>query len=348
MAQAYARLLQQAGLPASVAPSSAVQPEESDYIVLFNLDQPFESYCVAQKCLAKSVPFAIYTLHHKREWTERFLKHGTSGLQRFAALALGGSALRYETVVGGVRQLRHSSLSQALSLRTAGQMMRFLLSNADAVVVSCQAEAACIESDLKIQLRKVVAIPHLWSAINALPDSDGGGDYATDILCAGRVEPRKNQLGLARFVKSSTDRSVLFIGKKNTRHAAYISEFEEVVSSCSRITWLDHVAKEDLRCYLASCRMYINVSWFEVFSLVDLLALREGARSVFSKGSYLFDELGASGGDRGVSFMAPSDLSELCILLDASSARVSPPLPLPLSISPDPQRLVRDWLDVIG
>ncbi|MHB1701294.1 MAG: glycosyltransferase [Acidobacteriaceae bacterium] len=348
LAQAYARLLQQAGFPASVAASNSVQPQESDYLVLFNLDQPFEAYCIAQKCVKKRVPFAIYTLHHKREWTEKFLKNGTSGPQRMVALALGGSAIHYETVVGLLRRLRHSSPSQILSLRSAGQMMNYLLSRADAVVVSCQAEAACIESDLKAKLRRVAVIPHCWQAVDAPANASSATGYATDILCAGRVEPRKNQLSLARYIQSSTDRSLLFIGKKNTRHAAYISEFEEVVSSCPRITWLDHVTKEDLRRYLVACRTYINVSWFEVFSLVDLIALSAGGRCIFSKGSYLFDELGASSDDSDISFVDPSNLSELSSLLASSPKRGDACVSLPHSLWPDPRLLVREWMDIIG
>lgn len=328
-------------------PSNVVRPEDSDYLVLFNLDQPFESYCIAQSCVEKRVPFAIYTLHHKREWTEKFLNRGTSGAQKWVARALGGNALRYESVASFLRNLKHPSVGQILRTRTANHMQRYLVSKADTVVTSCSAEARCIEDDTSVSLGRIAVIPHFWNATEGPVGYSGSAAYATDLLCAGRIEPRKNQLALARFVQSSTDRSLLFIGKKNASHPAYIAELERTIASCPRISWLDHVSKEALYGYLASCGTYINVSWFEVFSLVDLIALKSGARCIFSKGSYLFDELGPSAAS-GLSFVDPSDLSGLLALLDTAAERSLSPIALPASVSPDPQLLIREWSRVLG
>ena len=348
LAHTYVSMLKDAGIEATITPSDQVVPEQLSYVVLFNLDQPFEAYCVAQQCVQAGLPYGIYTLHHKRYWTDLFLRYGTRGKQRLIAQLMGGSSSNYETIVGGLRQLRGASIGQLLQMRSAATMQKYLLEHAASVLVSCEAEAACIEKDFALKLKHVTVIQHYFSkaSLASVPSVNDGDPI--DLLCAGRIEPRKNQLSLAKYIAESSDRSMVFVGKKNLRHGAYLEEFDRVVAACPRLRWVDHVSKETLHAYLRSCNLYINVSWFEVFSLIDLIALQNNCRCVLSRGSYLFDAYHGEDEKGVLSFIAPSKLSDLQELLSVNASKPANPRPLPEAVIPDAEYLVGQWKSVFG
>ena len=348
LAHAYAQLLRQANIPTNVDYSHLVRPSECSYIVLFNLDQPSEAYQVARECVRCKTPYAIYPLHHKREWTESFLRFGVEGMQGVAARFVGYSASHYETVIGYIRRLVTSRGREMLSLRRCSRMQHFILRNADNIAVSCAAEASHIESDLGVELRKVSVVPHYWTSGSNQSMTAASANLDTDILCAGRIEPRKNQLQLARLIQSNGSRRILFVGKKNLRHAAYVAAFDKTVSACERIQWLDQVSREALYSHIAGCKLYINVSWFEVFSLIDLVAIQMRKRCILSKGSYLCDELSSEPNSELLSFVSPRDLSEVKRLLNRDTHVIHGIAPVTDAISPSPEVIVTRWKTIFG
>lgn len=332
LARGYARLATEAGADARIVPFDKLDPADFGLVVSFNLDQPLEAYLMARRCKQMGVRFAIYTLHHKLIWVEKFLRQGTMGRQRQAIQLVGANASRYETLLGVARQVGSMSLGNLAKARSADRMQRYILENAWAVVVACPGEARTIEQDFEVKLERARVIPHYFAADTSRIEAAQG----IDLVNAGRIEPRKNQLALALAVEAVPDRSILFVGKKNPKHTEYLAAFDEVVARCERVRWVDHVSLETLKSYLRGCRTYIAASWFEVFSLVDLMAMSYGCHCVFSQGSYLYDELGSA----GAAFADPSDLSNLAQLLEVADQRS---VTLPDTLHVDGEQIGKLW-----
>jgi len=99
------------------------------------------------------------------------------------------------------------------------------------------------------------------------------------------------------------------VGKKNMNHGRYVRNFEKAVAANANMEWRDQVTLVTLQHLISTARAYINLSWFEVFSLIDLMALTSGTPSVLSTGSYLYDEINSRGAFEGVEFVNPADIA---------------------------------------
>jgi len=281
---------------------------EFDLIVLFNIDMPFENYLVARDCVRKKIPYVIYTLHPKAGHVEEFLRHGTIGAQQLAARASGYSLVNYETIACVVRLVRSEHRGKLLSYRSAAYSARYVLQNAARVLVSCEDEAEYIRRDISTNAY-FETLPHLLDEtgiVNSVERSPR--TVESYVLCAGRIEPRKNQLAVVEIAKSYPRLRFLFLGKKNMNHSHYIRTFERAIDAADNMEWRDQVPLLDLQRIIGTACAYINLSWFEVFSLIDLMALTSRTPSVLSTGSYLYDQTRSNGPITGVEFTDPNDI----------------------------------------
>ena len=294
LAKSFSKIVEEfEGFFVSTVSYGAFDAENADIAVLFNIDQPFDNYLVARACLRNHVPYLIYTLHHKTDAVARFLRHGTHGTQWLVARFARSSPFAYETIMGAVRSMTGSRIGRLLQYVGMKQAARYVLKNADCVLVSCEAEAHFLAEDFGVSDAPIAIVPHFFPSRPILTDEVEREQTPIPgrpfILCAGRIEPRKNQLSVAKLASLHPEFFFLFIGKKNSRHPSYIRKFDEVLNTTDNLEWRDHVSYHDLFQIIRNCTIYINMSWFEVFSLIDLMALAEGKKCILSTGSYLGD-----------------------------------------------------------
>lgn len=269
----------------TVVTFAELEPRLFSCVVLFNLDDPFPNYLAARKCRAANVPFVIYALHHKKGAIESFLRRGSRGLQRCLAILAGGDALNYEMLAGMLRTILDGRAGQLWRYRSSRRMTRYLLAHAACTLVSCSEEKDFIAADFGVAHFAHAVVPHQLPAVTA------GYAPAPDhfILCAGRIEPRKNQLRLAALVAQHPEVRIVFVGKKNEKHTGYIQAFDQFCRQHPNLTWRQQVSLPDLLDLIRTARIYVNMSWFEVFSLIDLMALQIGTPALLSTGGYLAD-----------------------------------------------------------
>jgi len=258
------------------------------------------------------VPYLIYTLHHKARAVESFLRKGSFGLQRLVSGLAGFDYLRYETLMGSLRAVRAGRVGQLASYRPVGHMARFILAHAANVIVSCPSEAKTIQDDFGPVAFRHAVIPHRLPEISAVAAPPPAAPF---VLCAGRIEPRKNQLVLAELAARHPAMPVVFVGKKNAKHTRYLKKFDEICQAHANISWREQVTLPELLALIRSARIYVNVSWFEVFSLIDLMALLLNAPAILSIGSYLA-ELAGDEGVSGAEFADPADTAGIDHLLE--------------------------------
>ncbi len=154
------------------------------------------------------IPYVIYTLHPKAGHVEDFLRHGTIGAQQLAARAAGYSLVSYETIACVVRLVRSEQRRKLLSYRTAAYSARYVLQNAARVLVSCQDEAEYIRRDFATDAR-FETLPHLVDETGLISSAERSARTVESyVLCAGRIEPRKNQMAVVEVAKSCPQTSV--------------------------------------------------------------------------------------------------------------------------------------------
>ena len=308
LARKFVAALATTGVIAITASHADIPWQTVDACVLFNLDQPLEAYLVALECRKRNVAFFIYTLHHKGVFVEQYLRSGTRGIQRLIARVARWKPQRYETFMSLIRIARSGDLQAALNFRPMSVCARFLLAQARQRLVSCDEEVGFIEEDFGVTLLSWHVVPHVFAA-DAEISHDCSGRLqrkSSSVVCAGRIEPRKNQLEIIALAKDMPWMTFIFVGKKNLNHRAYSRAFTEAIKNGENLEWRDHVSGDELRNILSDSSVYCNASWFEVFSLIDLTALSLGCRCILSTGSYLGDFLTAKGLAGHVVFASPN------------------------------------------
>lgn len=101
------------------------------------------------------------------------------------------------------------------------------------------------------------------------------------VLCVGRIEPRKNQLGLLQALRGTGMRVVL-IGDVVPGHEAYLQACRRTAGDCA--LFLGGVRHDDplLASAYAACRCLTLVSWYETPGLAALEAALTGTPLVLT------------------------------------------------------------------
>lgn len=107
------------------------------------------------------------------------------------------------------------------------------------------------------------------------------------IVCAGRIEPRKNQLAVARAFLS--DRrldgySLVFAGAVSRKHFGYTAEIKRLCGD--RIRLAGHLNRPELDQLFSNAKVCVLASHFETTGLVGLEAAVKGNAVVMTTNSY--------------------------------------------------------------
>jgi glycosyltransferase involved in cell wall biosynthesis len=102
------------------------------------------------------------------------------------------------------------------------------------------------------------------------------------VLYAGRIEPRKNVLGLVRACVR-VELPLLVIGSEVPGHEAYAARCRDA-SRGARVVWVPRVAPDSelLRSAMSAARVVALVSWFETPGLAALEGAMAGAGLVIT------------------------------------------------------------------
>lgn len=159
-----------------------------------------------------------------------------------------------------------------------------LIRVADAILPNSEAEADQLVRFFRARSRAIHVVPNgVDAAFEAADpatfrDVHGAGEF---VLYAGRIEPRKNVLGLIRAARRA-DRPVVVIGDAPPGHEAYRAECVEAGGDL--VTWYDGVEHDDplLASAYAAARVFALPSWFETPGLAALEAALAGAAVVIT------------------------------------------------------------------
>jgi glycosyltransferase involved in cell wall biosynthesis len=148
-------------------------------------------------------------------------------------------------------------------------------------------------------------------------------DKRRGIVCAGRVEPRKNSCGVIRAFRRLTDadQNLSFFGSLNEAHGKFCEEFRTLLEP-GRIDYGGRIAINDIYRKFASAKVVVLASFYETCGMVALEALACGANVVVMDSAYTREYY-----QDAVFYCDPYD--EASIAKAMLEALASPPRPAP-------------------
>lgn len=181
-------------------------------------------------------------------------------------------------------RLASHEMEQHLDLIRAWSMADVLLPNAGG-------EARHIREDLGVLTPTAV----VTNGIDADLFAPGFGQprRAGTVLCVGRVEPHKNQLGTIAALSGLPGVNLTVVGPPHPHHAEYYAQCQHAAAAADNVTLLPGVEHEDLPDLYASHRTHVLATWYETTGLVSLEAAASGCTVVTTDRGHAREYFGA-------------------------------------------------------
>lgn len=149
-------------------------------------------------------------------------------------------------------------------------------SMADVLLPNAQGEARHIREDLGV-LTETRVVPNAIDADLFTPGFERARDEGT-VLCVGRIEPHKNQLGVIRALHGVEGVHLTVLGPPHPHHPDYHEACARAATD--NVTLLPGVEHDDLPDLYARHRTHVLASWYETTGLVSLEAAASGCTIV--------------------------------------------------------------------
>lgn len=253
-----------------------------DLVHLWHLDRLWENEPHCRRIRAEHRPAVLSTIY----WpADEYDRGGRIGFQGMLARTFGSEAYRSLRVLQrwgmsmGRRHISRPTWSFRRSARFCVETMRVLLPNSTA-------EQHVIERALGVT-RPTIVVPNAVS--NAYLDNAIGLEERAGVLCAGRIEPRKNQLSLIRAVANS-DVPLTLVGQPGRYNRRYADQCR--FEAGGNVRFVGHAGPDELRGWYRRSLVHVCPSWYETPGLVNLEAAVCGCAIVATEGGCTREYLG--------------------------------------------------------
>lgn len=263
--------LSRQGVLTEVAPGLSPISGEYDIIHIFNTVRIHESYLQFRAARRSKVPVVCTPIWHSVSHYKKFLQHRLklpivsvniyAGLREAFYARRSGIPIYWPAVVA------------------YGHLQRRLVTLVDAVLPNSRAELRLMERDVKASPKRAFIVPN---------GTDVACKCAVEldrnlVLCAGRIEPLKNQISVIRAFKSlgRRDLNLVFYGKATASHRSYFDAFRrELVPGW--IEYGDQVSHNDLMSRYQSAAVVVLASFYETTGLAVLEGIVNGAKALIT------------------------------------------------------------------
>lgn len=274
----YAEALNRMGIEVVCDSGLSVQYSSFDLVHLFNttrINDTFQYYQAARKANRKIVLTPIWhSLNEMCKFYCRYYKipvfpiNAYSGLREFYYARRSRFPLAWRSV------FKYYGSQQAVVM------------NADAVLVNSAAELGIIREDLGVEPKKSFVVPNGFDS-KQISELVVNSTKRKGIVCAGRIEPRKNQCRIISGFKrlNQEELTIQFYGAINTAHSKYVAEFRQMLVP-GAIEYKGLLDQGELYKRFATAEAVVLASYFETTGLVALEALACGAKIIVSDTPY--------------------------------------------------------------
>lgn len=272
------------GVDVVTDPSVEVRYGEFDLVHLFNTTRINETWQQFQAARNAGRPVAVSTIWHSMAEMRRYYA-SQYRVPWFPVWWYSGLREAFYARRSGFR-LDPRSVFQ---YRTC---QRRVASQADILLPNSEAEYRILEAELGVHARQVRVIPNGFNVALARQAAANAGERR-GVICAGRIEPRKNSCGVIRAFQRLAPKgeTLWFYGGVNEGHARYSAEFRsELVPG--RIEYGGRLPIQQLYEKFAKAKVVVLASFYETTGLVALEGLACGAKVVVSDSPYTREYFG--------------------------------------------------------
>ncbi|MDG2148012.1 MAG: glycosyltransferase family 4 protein, partial [Planctomycetota bacterium] len=281
-----AEALGKLGVEITMTPTPGRNLEHYDVVHLFHLDRLWENLHHCRMLRTRKIPTLLTPIF----WaSDAFDRYGRSLPQRMIARSLGTGALRnIRLAYQWADQIRRvpSSLTEtrlALGFRRGA---RAILRSIDRTLPASVAEQRALEKLVGLTVPSTI-VPA--GADNHMFHLAGAPATRTGVLCAGRIEPRKNQLALIRALRD-TEIPLTLAGKPGPTAGAYARQCRK--ESGKNVRFLEGLTPDEIAGTYREARVHALVSWYETPGLASLEAALCGCSLVATEGGCTVEYLG--------------------------------------------------------
>jgi glycosyltransferase involved in cell wall biosynthesis len=281
-----AEALRTLGVEIDMAASPGPDVESYDVVHLFHLDRVWENvhHCqVLERCDVPVVLTPIFWV------SDDFDRKGRALPQRVLARSLGGNTLRnVRLAYQWADQLMRSPRAATETRPVLGfqRNARRVLDRVNMLLPASRSELLAVERFTGMQVPSLVV--H-GAADNSVFHSRGAPAHREGVLCAGRIEPRKNQLALIRALRD-VDVPLTIVGRAGPTAAAYDRQCRR--EGGDRVRFISRLNQEEVAEEYRRTKVHASVSWYETPGLVNLEAALCRCSLVATRGGTTGDYLG--------------------------------------------------------
>ncbi len=262
--------------------SNSIDVNYSKYgiVHLFNTTRINETWIQFRRARKSGCKVVVSPIWHSMEEMRKYYCW-RYGVKSFPIWIYGGLREIYYALRSGYRL----SLKAALSYR---QCQRLVLSLSDIVLPNSDAERRMLEKELNISIKNFKIVPNGFNLMeDAIGVKSSPETARCGIVCAGRIEPRKNSVQIIKAFRILQNQpgSLKFYGKKNYSHITYLQQFERLLDP-GNVEYSGCVSGKELLEIFQRTEVVILASFFETTGLVGLEALACGAKVVVLDSPY--------------------------------------------------------------
>ena len=274
--------LEQLGFECAVSPGLDPMPAGIDIVHLFNTTRIHETYLQFREAKQRGIPVVLTPIWHSmsemRRFYSRLYKLPLFPIWKYMAAKEFFYARRSRKPVFAGATLRYRELQ------------REVVGGVDMVAPNSQAELDILRRELGVEPRAARVTSPLF---DSKPEPEqprqqrSGAADRQDLVCAGRIEPRKNQLSVIRAFKSlgQTGRRLLLFGAMSGAHPGYERAVRRELAS-GWVEYCGHVPVGELAAAYDRAKAAILASYFETCGFSALEAITHGAQVCISDTPY--------------------------------------------------------------
>lgn len=261
---------------------------DCDVFFLVNIDKPIETiyYFNLVKKHFPGKPIFLVPIHHPIRAIEKFERFEKGNVFKYFCLLFPDFYAR-EKIKNFVRfrkQAKYLLVSFRHLFFGYRCLIRDMVTSVNGVIYISEGEKKSVHQDFNCVARRSVVA---YNAVDISETVPTESIRDIDIVVVGRIEPRKNQLRIAKIFSSRSDH-IIFIGAANRNSDDYSGDFIESIelSNNKNMKYVGVLPHAEVLQFMRRSRLLLNASYFEVNPLIDLEAALAGCEVITTMNSY--------------------------------------------------------------
>lgn len=260
-----------------------------DLVHLSNVTRIQETYLQVKNAVSQCKPIVLSTIFWPMEDFER---RGQVGIRKFVNEHFHIDNI--ERIKATARFLKNKDARNIATknLITVGytKMQRYVVDNTNFFLPNAELEMEALEDQFSFKTSNYVVVPNAVDLISvneaeSEPIPSEFEKYRDAVICVGRIEPRKNQVSLAKALENSGYK-LLFVGAVSTNQKEYFKELLEIVEQNNNFYYEPYIDNKELYKLYRICKVSALPSWLDTPGLVSLEAAAMGCNlAISSKGT---------------------------------------------------------------